>query len=248
MLKTLIFSDVHLEYKESIDPSYLTIRNVIAKEKFDQIIIAGDLFDFSYISRWTADSPGLTEGKRLHDDFELLESELKYMKKYCPNIIYLEGNHEERLQKFILANPVLEGLVSLESICSDNGVKYVKTVKQPMKIFTDLFVSHGLALNKYCAAQNVEKTGVSIITGHSHRTQSYTTSYLNKKAITGYSIGCISSLNPNWVAGKRISGWAQSFGILYGDSHMWDFSLIMVKKHKCIVGGKLYGPKGIISE
>jgi hypothetical protein len=242
MRKYLIIADVHLESGVQEDLSYLTIKNLIAKEKFDGIYINGDFLDLSYISRWTADSPLLVEGKRLKADLDLLDVELKYMRKYAKEITFLSGNHCDRLNKMVEAIPVLEGLISIEEICRDNKVTHIPTVNQPHKIFDDLYISHGLSLNKYAAANNVEKSGVSMITSHSHRTQQYTTSYLNQVAITGYSIGCISSLNPDYVAGKRISGWSQSFAILNCEPGLWDIQIYMLKNHKCIVNGKVYGP------
>ena len=243
-MKTLVFSDVHLESGIDVDPSYKTIKNVISKEKFDRIIIAGDLMDFSYISRWVEDLPLFSEGKRLNNDLKFLESELTWIKKYCKDITYLSGNHEDRVQKLIAKNPVLEGIISLGEICRKIGVTYIETEQQPYKIYDDLFIGHGLALTKYCASKNVETCGVSVITGHSHRTQSFTTSQLNGIPMTGYSIGCVSSLNPGYVAGKRISGWSQSFGILYNEGSMWDFNLIMIKRNSCIVNGKVYRSEG----
>jgi len=238
--KTLIISDTHLEQDVDKDKSYLTIKRMIPKEKFDVIVLNGDFLDLSYISQWTRDMPGLVEGKRLTWDLQILRKELTFFKKHATNVIYIEGNHEARLQNFLHKNPVLEGMIELDIICKELGVAYIPTVLQPLRMFSDLYIAHGLSLNKYCAANNAEKSGVSIITGHSHRSQMYTTSYMNEVPLTGYSIGCVSSLCPGWVKGKRITGWSQSFGILYGDKDQWDLNIIMLKDHKCIVGGKLY--------
>jgi predicted phosphodiesterase len=239
--KTLIFSDVHLEAGIREDTAYELLKRVIAKEKFDNIIIDGDFLDLSYISHFTEDTPLLTEGKRLKADFDYLRRELKFFKKHCKGrLIYLEGNHEERVQKMVNAAPVLDGLVSIDQICRDEDVEYIQTNKQPMQLKDDLYIAHGLALTKFCSATNVEKAGVSIITGHSHRTQLYTTSYLNQKPVTGISLGCISTLSPEYVQGKRIPNWSRSFGILRTSNDYWDVQLVHIKENKCIVGDTLY--------
>jgi len=240
--KTLVISDIHLETREEVDPSYMTIKNMIAKERFDRIIILGDYFDFSYISRFNEDLPGLLEGKRLKDDFSLMESELRWMKKYCKDITYVEGNHEIRVQTLIYKNPVLEGIISIDKICKDIGIPYIATHSQPFAIFKNLYGAHGLALTKYCAASNIEKSGVSIITGHSHRSQVYITSQLSGSPMVGISIGCISSLSPNYVKGKCISGWSQSFAIISSEGDLWDIQMHTLKGHKCIVNNKIYSP------
>ena len=112
MTKTLIFTDVHLETGVAADPAYELLKTIMKKERFDSIVCLGDLMDFSYISQWTEGMPGLTEGRRLKEDFNLFENEMKYYKKYAKDVIYLVGNHEDRVQKYVWKNPVLEGIRS----------------------------------------------------------------------------------------------------------------------------------------
>ena len=242
MRKFLLFADCHLEAEEPTDSAYELVKQIIKKEKFDGIICVGDLMDFSYISKWNEDQPGLVEGKRLRDDLRIFESELAYYKRYTKDVTFLSGNHEDRLIKYINKNPVLEGILSLKEICDEQGVHYVPTELQPYQFIDDLLVTHGLYFNEYFAAKLVQKGGSSIVQFHCHRTQSYSYRYPNGTVATGYGIGTLGSTNPQYSAGKRLTGATQSFGILrVGDSGTWQLDTIMIHNGtSCIIGEKSY--------
>lgn len=236
----LLFGDAHLEQNVEIDPSYILFKQVVQKIKPNRIICGGDLADFSYISRWTEGMPGLQEGKRLKEDFDTIAEEIKFFKKYTKEFVFYEGNHENRVRKYLEKNPVLKGILSLEQICKDAGVEYVPTELQPKKILPDLYIAHGLSFNKYFACWTVEKMNENIVTFHTHRTQQYSISFPTGKVISGYGLGCLCNTNPDYLAGKRISGHTNSFAILYVDKDRWQLDTIPIKDGKCMIAGKSY--------
>jgi hypothetical protein len=101
------------------------LANYIVDKRPDKIIIAGDWWDFPSVSHWNTKRE--QETQRLQDDIgagnralhallgpiqELTEKTVRQKRKaYRPEIHFLMGNHEDRLQRFIDANPVLEGLL-----------------------------------------------------------------------------------------------------------------------------------------
>lgn len=237
----LLFGDVHIEQDVELDPSYLLFKKVAQKLRPNKIICGGDLADFSYISRWTEGMPGMLEGKRLKTDFDAIREEIKFFKKCTKEFIYLEGNHEERIKKFLDKTPVLKGVLSLEALCEEEGVPYIETGYQPYKILDDLYVTHGISFNKYFASWTVEKMNENIVAFHTHRTQTYTTSFPTGKIVTGYGIGCLSDVNPPYVAGKRITGHTNSFGILYlHETGEWQLDIIPIKNNSCVIGKKIF--------
>ena len=239
MRRVLIFGDAHLETGTEEDSAYNLMKLIAKKEKFDEIVMLGDWMDFSYISKWTEELPGLQEGKRLKEDFLILESELKFFKKCTKDLTYLSGNHEDRVMKYIQKNPVLEGILDLKEICDETDVSFIPTNRQPHRFLDDLFITHGLSISKYVAAQIVTSVGESIVCGHTHRSQNYSYRYPNGNVTTGYSLGTVGDLNPDYVAGKRIPGSTQSFGILYVEGKKWQFDTILIKDGiSCIIAGK----------
>ena len=115
----------------------------------------------------------MQEGKRLKDDFETIREEFQFYKKYAKEVVFFEGNHEERIKKYLEKNPVLKGVLSLENICNEENVTYIGTEKQPYRILDDLYVAHGLSFNKYFSCWTVERMNENIATFHTHRTQTY---------------------------------------------------------------------------
>ena len=121
------------------------IANYVVDKRPDKIIIAGDWWDFPSVSHWNTKRE--QETQRLQDDIaagnralhalmgpiqELKEkTEKQHKKRYRPEIHFLMGNHEDRLQRFIDQNPVLEGLLGFHLL---NLSKYDVTVHPFKKI------------------------------------------------------------------------------------------------------------------
>jgi hypothetical protein len=240
MRKYIIIADAHLGSGVEEDSAYLLVRKVIKTGKFDGLINIGDHLDFGYISRYVDGQPGLVEGKRLKDDFELLRSEIKFHKKYCKEVIYLCGNHENRVEKYLLGDPRLEGIFSVKDICEEEGAIYVPVEKQPYRFLPDLYVTHGLSFNKYFAAQIAERAGTNIIQGHAHRTQMFSYQYPTGERATGYGLGTLGPINPSYSAGQRLTGHTQSFGVLYVDGNTWQLDIIYITNNSCMIAGKKY--------
>lgn len=248
MEKVLVFGDSHLEAGMPAEKAYELVKLIVSKIKYDAVICLGDMMDFSYISRWVEGQPGLVEGKRLKEDFDLFRKEVKYFKKYCKQMIFLSGNHEDRIEKFLLRNPVLEGVFSISDICREENIVYIPTIKQPYRYYQDLYITHGISFNKYFSSQISERTGASVIQGHAHRTQQFAYQYPDGRRIIGFGLGTLGSTNPDYVAGQRITGHTQSFGNLYIDSDTWQFDLIYVSNASCIINGKKYSLQEAVNE
>jgi hypothetical protein len=95
----------------------------------DVIIHTGDHWDLPSLSHWDRNKPQKMEGRRLKDDIaagnegmrRLLNPLRAYRKKskgkvrYNPRLIFIPGNHEDRLTRQIQFDPyALEGLVSFD--------------------------------------------------------------------------------------------------------------------------------------
>ena len=240
MKKILIFGDSHLETKRGIDSSYTLFKKVVKLSKPNITICLGDLLDFSYISHFT--ELGEAEGKRLVEDLGIFKEELSYFKKCTKEqVIFLQGNHEDRLNKLLLKNPVLIGIVDLAKTCEDIGVTYIPTNEQPYKLFDDLYLCHGLTFAKHFAAKLADTAGCSIISGHTHRTQMFVNSYPDGRIIKSYGIGSLTDIIEYYEKGKRITGHSNSFAeLLVDDSGYWQMNIIMIENGKCIMDGKLF--------
>lgn len=239
--KHLIFGDSHLESLKEPDNSYILFKEVVKRVRPHKIISLGDSLDFSYISRFS--SVGESEGCRIKDDIELFKNEFNYFKKYAKEeVIFLSGNHEDRLKKLFNSQPVLKGIVDLETVCKELEVTYIPTEKQPYKLFKDLYIVHGLCFNKNYTAKLADTMGASIITAHTHRTQLTVNSYPDGRIIQSWGIGSLCDTIEYYEKGKRLTGHSNSFMELLvdEDTEFWQCNLIIINNNKCYVDNKLY--------
>lgn len=239
----IIFGDVHLEQQTLIDPSYILFKKVVSSLKPDRIICLGDLMDCSYISRFSEGIAGEQEGKRLKADFEIFKNEMQWLKKHSKQKpIFLEGNHEIRLNKYLDKNPILKGLFCLEDYAKEVDVEYIPLENQPYQLYNDLYITHGICFGTHFCKTMVNKVGNSIIAGHTHRTQLHSISYPDGRVITGYGIGTLGPVNPDYTAGLRVTEHTHSFGQLLVDRNTdyKQFNIIDIKDNKCIINKKLF--------
>lgn len=215
------------------------MKKILKLSKPNIIVCIGDLLDFSYISHFT--ELGEAEGKRLVEDVDIFKNELSYYKKYAKEeVIFLQGNHEDRLNRLLLKNPVLMGLVDLRDTCEKLGIKYVPTNEQPYKLLNDLYITHGLCYNKHFTSKLADTAGMSIISGHTHRTQSFVNSYPDGRIIKSFGLGSLTDTIEYYEKGKRLTGHSNSFGELLIDEDYWQFNTVMIENGKCILDGKLF--------
>jgi hypothetical protein len=108
------------------------LANFIIKNKPAHIVHIGDNWDFPSLSYFA--NPKDKEGRRLIDDLQSGEEALAIItdaiaehnrkskrKKYAPNLHFVMGNHEYRLNRMIDSNPHLIGLVDLNGMIENAG-------------------------------------------------------------------------------------------------------------------------------
>ncbi len=93
----------------------------IAKYKPDVLIDLGDNADFPSISTHSVAGSLDKEGQRLIADIKAAKMAddlmFKAMGKFRPKrMVRLRGNHENRLERYLQVNPVLEGLIGLDML------------------------------------------------------------------------------------------------------------------------------------
>lgn len=172
--RVLFWPDIHIPYQDET-----TVELIIeyAKKIFaDMIVFAGDLIDFYQISRFMHDP----KQKTVTEEIKLTKKFLERIRGEFPaaKIIYKRGNHEERLEHFILSQcPQLSGL--LENLLEEKlnlagfGIDYEI---MPFSIGY-LWYIHGHEVP--CKNSNVEyMTNIiwkwshdNVISGHWHREQ-----------------------------------------------------------------------------
>jgi len=217
-----VLPDIHLPNEEPtvINP----LLRYLASERWDGAIILGDLMDLNVISSHNDKFPRLTQGQTFRADIdytnEWLDGFCRTARKRNPaaKLVYLEGNHEYRVERYLDANPRLEGTMELAERLrlKERGIDWVRSWSKG-EVFTlghANFV-HGDTCSVYHAAKMVKDYGANVFYGHTHDVQEYS---MHRKArgvtIKGKSLGCLCKYDPEWFRG-RAHRWQHAFGVFY---------------------------------
>lgn len=213
--KYLVLSDVHLPYHSSI--ALEAALDYGYKNGIKNIILNGDCLDFYQLSRFERNPDYRKFSEELetwHDFAKVLQFNFK------GQIVYKEGNHEERYGKFIASRaPELYGvndfnlnqLLKLEQY----GIEWVSE-KRPMH-FGDLTILHG---HEYSfgvfSPVNVARglflrAKTSSLCGHHHQTSQHQERDLRGNEVITYSVGCLSELHPAYMP---LNKWNHGFAII----------------------------------
>jgi len=180
------------------------------------------------------------------DDLDGLKEILYRIRGYLPDtkIIYLEGNHEDRLTRYKWTKaPVmtyiralgLEKLLDLEKL----DIKFIPYTKYWN--YKKIYFVHGDIIRKesgYTARNMLDKWGVNLICGHSHRTGKHNRTTLNGNQ-GAWESGCLCDTNPEYIKGK--ANWQQGMSVVnyYKDKIFYVHNIDIVL-HSFIYDGKYY--------
>lgn len=216
--KAFLLYDPHIPY-QNVDAYNIAIR--YAKEwEPDDIIIGGDFADFKDISFWK-DAPNRS---RFSDEIARVRVYLGLLRSNFPTcrIIYIEGNHEQRLSRYLFSKaPELYGLPGLTVPklleLDRHGIEYISNIERltsgarPFQL-GKLFVLHGHEIKVSWDGVNLARTMYlkshnNVIFGHHHQSQHYTFKKLDGKHEGSWMVGGLCQLSEpyqpmnNWIHG-----------------------------------------------
>lgn len=202
--RILLLSDIHIPY-HSIEAVTLAL-DYGRKKKIDTIILNGDVIDFYQLSRFEKDP----RKRSFAHELEATMSFLQTLRKLFPlaKIIYKCGNHDLRLQKYLMVKaPELLGVSEFELPqllkFRELGITWVED-KVIMKL-KKLNIIHGHEFSAgFIAPVNIArglflKANAIAIQGHNHQTSENTVTTLDGDMITTWSIGCLCELHPTYM-------------------------------------------------
>ena len=237
----LIFGDLHIPFEDKAAVRLLL--RFIEKNPVNFIVINGDLCDFYLLSSFAKD-PGRKD--KMQDDIIAVRAFLNRLTKAAPNsnIIFLEGNHENRLQRYLWTKA--EELSSLSELSikhlyslDDFRIKHIP-YEAGLLINGAFLILHGDIVSKhsgYTAKLMFEKHGGCGICGHTHRGGSY---YKRDRFGTwGWWEGfCLCSLNPDWVKNPN---WQQGFSLIhFTDTKRFWIEQVPIIGHELLYGNEIY--------
>lgn len=177
----------------------------------DRIYFLGDVIDNPQLSRFRSDPQRMLQ---LQDDLDATFDLLTLFRVRSPDaeIVWIEGNHEERLRKWLWDNPVMAQMRGLQPEvlfrCEELGIRYVRSNQdEEMCGWT---ITHGTLVRKWSgwsAKAEHEKHGTSGVSAHTHRAGVFSHSRANG-SWTWIEAGCVCSLKPGYA---RHPDWQHAF-------------------------------------
>ena len=203
---------------------------MIVAEQPETIVIGGDWWDMNSVNRFDKLGSMSKEGGRIKLDIQAGSSSMDIVfgyirehnkkqkelnkKRYVPRVIFLEGNHEARLAKFIEDNPVVAGFVEdIETILERTKVEFVpygEIIEIDKILFTHILFNGGRPISGRVntCGDAIKLVDKSVVFYHTHRFEFKQFKRQGSNIlITALNAGCfiddplpeyIRVSNPNW--------------------------------------------------
>lgn len=169
--EVIIFSDAHVWSNEPFQPAYWCMLQQIRELQPSTIIANGDIFDCASISRFPAS--GFDDIPTIAQELETAKLFLSNIEKAAPrncSLIFTIGNHDQRwATRLATVAKEWKGVKGLElkdhfpswdfawSVVLNEGVDGGETL-----------IKHRMSNGIHGAYYNVLRSGVHVVTGHSH--------------------------------------------------------------------------------
>lgn len=246
--KAVFINDLHIPYhwKPTID----VVLEFIKWFRPQFVYIVGDMLDFYALSHFDKNPQRLLSLQNELDEAVLFLKHLRKATGRDCKIIFKEGNHCERLRKYLWKHPELSPLkvLTMRSLLElDNKNINVQLVEYNQHLeHRGFLITHGAIVRKnssYTAKGMLEAKQVSGISAHTHRgglcykaDESTATSGIK----VWYENFCLCNLKPEYVEGTP--DWQHGFtvGYWFADNHRFHCIQIPIIKSRLLIGSEDY--------
>ena len=207
--------DIHYPYQDK--NALNAVCQFISDVKPEILVYGGDQLDQTPVSHWLVNNLRDREGKRLKTDYDNFNSDILSRMEKLSNWkekVWIIGNHEYWIEKYIDEHPELEGLIEPEG--------YFDLKKRGYKIipFNSCYrigrmsIIRGLYINQFHAKKTLDTWGESscVYYGHKHDFQVYSAIFRGGDGLPrlASSCGCLCNLNPDFKKGTP-NNWCHGF-------------------------------------
>lgn len=233
-----IISDLHVPFQDPVATEGML--QMVRHYRPARVVMNGDMLDCTQLSRFSRDPD---EPESFKANIVELAIIIRKIMKYS-KVVYVEGNHEARVQKYINDNaPALHGLVSIEGLLQNHlpGLEYIRTTpgESMYEMGDNLLVGHfGKAAKNTCYTVKllVEKYMTNVVQAHTHRLGEYAIRGYNG-ILRGWECGCLCDLDPEYVAKPN---WQQGFLVRTGTDEDWNMEIVHIDERGPTFRGKTY--------
>lgn len=239
-MKIAVIPDTHCPFH---DTKSLALAIKVIKAFKPQILVhMGDLADFKAVSRY--DKNPYTDRSFKHE-LAIVRQVRKRLDDLAPRKIFLCGNHEQRLENYLLQKaPALADYISIDQAIqlSENGWEYYPY--QEVVTIGKLNFVHDLGFSgKYSLSQTMDAFPGNIIIAHTHRFEMRVRGNLKRDKMVGANFGWLGDSKAiDYLPSVKVKqDWTKGFGLIEldqnGNPHIEPVS---IDKGKCVWRGKVF--------
>lgn len=226
--RVAFLSDIHFPYHDAVGVS-VTLA-YLREWKPDLVMLAGDICDFYMVSDYDRD-PGRSQ--TIQDELDSARPFFGEIDALGADVVYLQGNHENRLMKLIGKNPGLYKLRSLEfPRAAELPQRWRWYPSQTHFKIGPLLYLHGDLQGRggggeHIAASLLKKLRASSLSGHHHRFNTFFQTDYDGTVRAGFSNGHLSDVAqatyvrcPNWQSGFTTVEYGQDQKVFGVQQHL----------------------------
>ncbi|MCI0561816.1 MAG: metallophosphoesterase family protein, partial [Nitrososphaera sp.] len=177
--KVLVIPDVHIPYQDAASLRAMEAYMRDHSREWSSVVYLGDIIDLDCISSHNEHALRKVEGGRINADYHKAAALLERHQSLAPlaEFHWIEGNHEDRVNRYIDANPQVEGMIEVPNALElqTRGVNWIPFWSKGtvLRIGKAMFI-HGRYINKYQTNKHLEAYGENVFYGHTHDEQNMT--------------------------------------------------------------------------
>ena len=224
-----------------------TVLKYVKDFKPNVVILGGDILDMTCLGAISRGQLKQVEGRRVKKELEAGKRYLDQVQEAAPKseIIYLQGNHEYRVDRWLTVAPHMEGLLDIPEFLEleKRKIKWIPSwaKTEPYRIGKALFI-HGLYHGKYHTRSMVENFGTNVFYGHMHDCDCVSKITLGDNSTKiAQSLGCLCNYRAHYLKG-RPTNWQQAFGQFhFRDDGYFNHYVVRIHNHAFVApSGELY--------
>lgn len=214
------------------------------------IFYLGDNIDAGWLSDFTITPEKVLKAQQEIDTFHKVDRMVasaagKHVRRH-----WVLGNHETRLYRWICKHPNIASLRSMQPDALFALDKHFKPLENLQLIEEEInwrdrfIIKHGTACRSkscYTARAELEREGISGISGHTHRVGAYYERQRDKAAVW-YEGGCLCTLDPEYVQG--FPNWQHAINIGWfngdGSNDYFHIDQVVFSNYRAVIHGKSF--------
>lgn len=242
----VILPDLHVPFhdRQALDCAMAAIQYL----RPHKIVILGDWLDCeAFSAHGKKHMLELRATRYLADEIEPTNEILNEVQRWSKELVYIEGNHEHRVERFAVQwggvlGPDIYKLISPQTLLSAGRTNFewipYGDILTHYSITPDLWAVHGWTHARHSASKHLDKAGsISVVHGHTHRAQMHARRDLvTGRVLKAWSPGCLSHLQPLYMH-QNPTEWLHGFSMVYVGSNPLDWTdyLITIENGRCVL-------------